>query len=110
MHFASGLPNHRQELQAMSGTVRKRHKHIFPCFSRALEIIMNHVAYSIIIFVSSTGRRPASLCHGPLSVVRLCVRPCIKFFLNIFSETYRILMKFHRNVPGMVSSEFIERI
>ena len=55
---------------------------------------------------SSTGRRPESLCHGPLSVVRMCVRASVRvltFSLNIFSETtYRILMKFHRNVPTMV--------
>ena len=52
---------------------------------------------------SSTGRRPASLCHGPLSVVRPSVR-ALTFSLNIFfaETTYRILMKFHRNVPTMV--------
>ena len=33
-------------------------------------------------FVSSTGRRPASLCHGPVSVVRPCVRPCVNFFFK----------------------------
>ena len=56
---------------------------------------------------SSTGHRPASLCHGPLSVV--CPSVCasvsaLTFSLNIFfSETkYQILMKFHRNVPTMV--------
>ena len=35
---------------------------------------------------SSTGRRPASLCHGLLSVVRPCVRssvrPCVNFFFK----------------------------
>ena len=64
---------------------------------------------------SFTSRRPASLCHGLLSVVSpWCVRPSVSpsvrpsvrsltFSLNIFSEiTYRILMKFHRNVPAMV--------
>ena len=60
---------------------------------------------------SSTGRRPASLCHGQLSVVRASVRPSVRasvraltFSLNIFfaETTYRILMKFHRNVPTMV--------
>ena len=54
---------------------------------------------------SSTGRRPASLCHGPLCVCvsgRASVR-ALTFSLNIFSETtHRILMKFHRNVPGIV--------
>ena len=51
---------------------------------------------------SSSGRRPASVCHGP-SCVRASVR-VLTFSLNIFfSETiYRILMKFHRKVPGMV--------
>ena len=37
-------------------------------------------------FISYTGRRPASLCHGPLSVVRPCVRssvrPCVNFFFK----------------------------
>ena len=61
--------------------------------------------------VSSTGRRPASLCHGWLSVMHHWVRPSVHlsvrgftFSLNIFfsETTYRILMKFHRNVSGMV--------
>ena len=59
-------------------------------------------------FFSSTGCRPASLCHG---CCLSCVRPpmrlsacALTFSLNIvFSETtYWILMKFHRNVPTMV--------
>ena len=71
---------------------------------------------------SSTGRRPTSLCHGLLSVLCLSVRACmcpsirasvgaLTFSLNIFSETtYRIWMKFYRNVLAMSSSEFLERI
>ena len=60
---------------------------------------------------SSTGRRPPNLCHGPLSVVRLSVR-ALTFSLNIFfsETTYRILMKFHRNVPTMVLFRFLEII
>ena len=63
--------------------------------------------YAFFSLISSTGRRPASLCHGPLSVVRPSVRPSVHaltFSLNIFfaETTYRILMKFHRNVPTMV--------
>ena len=52
---------------------------------------------------SSTGCRPARLCHGPLSVMRLSIR-ALTFSLNIFfsETTYQILMKFHRNVPAMV--------
>ena len=52
---------------------------------------------------SCTGRRPASLCHGPLSVTHPSVY-VLTFSLNIFfSETTDwILMKFHRNVPAMV--------
>ena len=38
------------------------------------------------IIFSSTGHRPASLCHGLLSVVRpvvhLAVRACVNFFLK----------------------------
>ena len=54
-------------------------------------------------FFSSTGLWPASLCHGQLSVVRPSVR-ALTFSLNIFlsETTYRILMKFHLNVPAMV--------
>ena len=50
---------------------------------------------------SSTGHRPASLCHGPLSVMRPSVY-ALTFSLNISKTTYRILMEFHRNVPTMV--------
>ena len=39
---------------------------------------------------------------GVRQVVRASVR-ALTFSLNIFSETtYRILMKFHRNVPAIV--------
>ena len=31
---------------------------------------------------SSTGHRPASLCHGPLSVVRASIRPYVNFFFK----------------------------
>ena len=47
------------------------------------------------------GQR-ASLCHGLLSVVHPSVL-ALTFSLNILSETtYRILIKFYRNVPAMV--------
>ena len=56
---------------------------------------------NILTLFSSTGHRPASLCHGLLSAVSPSVR--VLTFLNIFSETtHQILMKFHRNVPAMV--------
>ena len=61
----------------------------------------------------AVGQRAYVMARCP-SCVRLCVRPSVcalTFSLNIFSETtYRILMKFHRNVPAMVLSEFLERI
>ena len=63
------------------------------------------------LIFSSTGHRPASLCHSPLYVVRpsahvsgrVSVR-ALTFSLNIFfsETTYWILMKFHKNVPAMV--------
>ena len=31
----------------------------------------------VLTIFSSTGHRPASLCHGPLSVVRQCVHPSV---------------------------------
>ena len=42
-------------------------------------------------------------CHGLLSVVRPSVL-ALTFSVNIFfsETTYRILMKFYRNVPAMV--------
>ena len=50
----------------------------------------------LVSIFSSTGHRPASLCHGPLSVVRPSVC-ALTFSLTIFfsETTYRILMKFH---------------
>ena len=61
------------------------------------------VIYYCLFIFSSTGGRPASLCHGLLSVVRPSIR-ALTFSLNIFfaETTYRILMKFHRNVTTMV--------
>ena len=43
--------------------------------------VVGYLASLLLIF-SSTGRSPASLCHGLLSVVRACVRPCINFFFK----------------------------
>ena len=56
-------------------------------------------------FFSSTGRKPASYCHGVVSVVRRSVRPCMracirKLFSKNFSKTIDwIFTKFHRNIP-----------
>ena len=63
--------------------------------------------YKQFLIFSSTGCRPARLCHAPLSVVRPSVHAslhALTFYLNIFfsETTYWILMKFHRNVPAMV--------
>ena len=52
----------------------------------------------------AVGQRPYVMVFCPLCV-RLCVRPSVRgltFSLNISETTYRILMKFHRNVPAMV--------
>ena len=43
--------------------------------------VTQNMKYVLSVF-SSTGRRPASLCHGPLSVVRPSVRPCVNFFFK----------------------------
>ena len=66
------------------------------------------VSKQALVF-SSTGCRPASLCHGPLCV-HVSIRPSVRsltFSLSIFfsETTYPILMKFHRNVPAMVFLE-----
>ena len=73
------------------------------CQSAGAGIISHLVTTLVFTIFSSTGHRPASLCHGLLSVMRQSVR-ALTFSLNIFfsETTYRILMKFHRNVPAMV--------
>ena len=75
---------------------------IFHWFQTTLTLMLACCCRQKVLF-SSTGCRPASLCHGPLSVVRPSVC-ALTFSLNIFfaETTYRILMKFHRNVPTMV--------
>ena len=85
----------------------------YKLFTRSFNLARNFIERMTTLqwFFSSTGRRPASLCHGPVSVVRASVRACVRasvraltFSLNIFftETTYRILMKFHRNVPTIV--------
>ena len=60
---------------------------------------------SLFIF-SSSGRRPAGLCHGLVSVVYQCFL-ALTFISNIFSETtHPVSLKFHRNVPAINFSEF----
>ena len=53
---------------------------------------------------SSTGRRQAGLCYGPVSsCVRQTVRASTFTSNTMFSETtHPILMKFHRNDPAIV--------
>ena len=69
------------------------------------------LALYMCVFICSTGRRPASLCHGLLSVVGASVH-ALTFSLNIFfsETTYLISMKFYRNVPAMVPFRFLEKI
>ena len=44
--------------------------------------------HKLFVIFTSTGHRPASLCHGLLSVVRpsgrVSVRPCVNFFFKHF--------------------------
>ena len=46
------------------------------------------LSFELLPFLSFTGRRPASLCHGPLSVLRpsicLAVHPSIRLCINFF--------------------------
>ena len=54
---------------------------------RQLHVVFSTVRMSCLLQIfSSTGRRPASLCHGPVSVVcpsvRASVRPCVNFFFK----------------------------
>ena len=81
----------------------------------AFEKVKNIVAkgenavYKDFPIFSSTGRRPPSLCHSLLTIVRAFVH-LLTFSLNISETTYLILMKFHRNVPAMVLIRILERI
>ena len=61
----------------------------FPNGKMLLNALIQHIKHDqhlLLFFFSSTGHRPASLCHGPLSVVRPCVRasvcPCVNFFFK----------------------------
>ena len=44
---------------------------------------LGYCAQALFSVFSSTGRRPASLCHGPLSVVRPSGRPCVNFLAHL---------------------------
>ena len=64
-----------------------------------------------MLVFSSTGHRPASLCHGLSSMVCPSIRVLTFSSKIFFFETlYQILMKFHRNVPVMVLFRIFERI
>ena len=85
------------------------HKHILFTMFPLYQIQKSPFQQLYFRFISSTGHRPASFFHGPLSIMRLSVCPrvhpsarTLTFSLNISEATYRILMKFHRNVPGIV--------
>ena len=57
------------------------------------------------LIFSSTGHRLAGLCHGMVSVVRPSVgvlTSIFNIFFSVTTESYPILMKFHRNVPDIV--------
>ena len=89
--------------------LKKKEKHGMDVYHYLSLVLGDYSTRRKCVF-SSTGRRPASLCHGPLSVVRPSVSASVRvltFSLNIFfsETTCRILMKFHRNVPAMVLFE-----
>ena len=50
--------------------------YLYLLVSGSMEVLKLDMVVAILgkVLVSSTGRRPASLCHGPLSVVRPSVR------------------------------------
>ena len=57
----------------------------------------------------------APLAVGQRAYVMVCCLSCVRaltFSLNIFfsETTYRILMKFHRNVPAMLLFRVLEKI
>ena len=109
-YFEKGLPRNNPVRNLTSGFQRSR---ILKNFSEVHSVKKfphgGHVFWRIKIsrtIFSCTDRRPASLCHGPLSVMHPCVRQfvcALTFSLNIFffETTYRILMEFHRNVPAV---------
>ena len=81
--------------------------------STGVQIWLVHHLRSInlsVLFLAplAVGQRAYVMVRCP-SCIRASVRPCVRpsirpFSLNIFfaETTYRILMKFHRNVPTMV--------
>ena len=74
------------------------------CFYFQLNIsapIHMFVLLLLPIFISSTGRRPSSYCHGVVSVVRSSIRASVhKLFLQ---KTFpqKLLTGFLRNLTGM---------
>ena len=79
--------------------------HIDACVAKHSPIIyrcllLNHIQRWVKMFLAplAVGQRAYVMVHCPSYV-----RP-LTFSLNIFfsETTYRILMKFHRNVPAMV--------
>ena len=70
----------------------------FICNAKLLKLcFMNCLHQSF----SSTGRRPASLCHGGLSVVRACVNFCFKRHLlwNRWTDFDETLQKWSLDGP-----------
>ena len=49
----------------------------------------------------STGRRPASYCHGVVSVVRPSVRVCVRKLFLQKTSPQKLLTGFLRNFTGM---------
>ena len=77
---------------------------------RVCDIILPRIQASLFLAPLAVGQRDYVMARCP-SCVRPSIRP-LTFSLNIFfaETTYRILMKFHRNVPTWSSSEFLEII
>ena len=89
IHFVNGSPNHTPNVNDVTGedgnptkAKEKGSGYVYLLFLaicyRFIEIL-----HLFIPFFSSTGQRPASYCHGVVSVVRPSVRVCVcKLFLQ----------------------------
>ena len=53
-------------------------------------------------FFNSTGQRPASYCHGIVSVIRLFVCPCVCKLCLPKTSPQKLLTGFLPNITGMI--------
>ena len=83
------------------GALQEKEKLLVQAIS-PLRTMFSALSKTEIIIFSSTGRRPASYCHGLVSVVHPFIRACVRKLFLLRTSPRKLLTEFLPNFTGML--------